>query len=82
MDSSAFSAAEMTVKRVKEDGFAPRWLRIIWAVAAVIMAFVLLQVGGAKAVRSLCYITGLPLSIIALFIIISVIKMLKKDYKK
>ncbi len=82
MDSSAFSAAEMTVKQEKENGLAPRWLKLIWAVVAVIMAFVLLQVGGAKAVRSLCYITGLPLSIIAIFIIVSVIKMLKKDYKR
>ena len=82
MDSSAFSAAEMTVKQGKENSLAPRWLRVVWAVVAVIMAFVLLQVGGAKAVRSLCYITGLPLAIIAFFIIISVIKMLKKDYKR
>lgn len=82
MDSSAFSAAEMTIKQGYKDNFAPRWLRVIWAVIAIVMAFVLLQTGGAKAVRSLCYIAGLPFAIIAFLIIASVIKMLKEDYKK
>lgn len=84
MDSSAFSAAEMTVKHEKADGevLAPRWLRIAWAIVASIVAFVLLQVGGVKAVRSLCYIAGLPLTVIAYLAIVSAIKMLKADCKK
>ncbi len=81
MDSSAFAAAEMTVRQDKNDASAPRWLRIVWAVVAAVMAFIVLQVGGAKAVRSLCYITGLPLAIIALLVIYSVYKMLKEDHK-
>lgn len=82
MDSSAFSVAEMTIKQENGENFAPRWLRVIWALIAAIMAFVLLQIGGAKAVRSLCYITGLPLAVISFFVIASVIKMIKQDYGK
>lgn len=79
MDSSAFAAAEMSVVQEEKDSLAPRWLRIFWSAVAAIIAFVLCQIGGAKAVRSLCNITGLPLAIITYFIIYSIIKMLKED---
>lgn len=82
VDSSAFAAAEMTVvqEEFAEEASAPRWLRIVWAFITAAIAFVVLQVGGAKAVRSLCYAAGLPLAIIAVFIIISAVKMIKEDY--
>lgn len=79
MDSSAFAAAEMTIVQNRDNTYAPRWLRVVWAIVAAIIAFIVLQVGGTKAVRSVCYITGLPLAIIVFFIIVSVYKMLKKD---
>lgn len=82
MDSSAFAAAEMTAKQMGENVLAPRWLRLVWAIAAAVIAFIILQIGGAKAVRSLCYITGLPLAVITYFILASVYKMLKEDYSK
>lgn len=80
MDSSAFAAAEMTAVQKDGEGQAPRWLRIVWAAAASITAFVLLQIGGVKAVRSLCYITGLPLAVIAWLIMMAVWRMLRQDY--
>lgn len=80
MDSSAFVAAEMTAEQNGKESLAPRWLRVVWAVVASVIAFVLLQVGGAKAVRSLCYIAGLPLAIITYFVFASVYKMLKEDH--
>lgn len=79
MDSSAFSAAEMTSEISGSENTAPRWIRIVWAAVAAVIAFVLTQVGGVKAVRSLCYITGLPLAVITYLIIVSVIKMLRQD---
>ena len=82
MDSSAFAAAEMTVKENNEESFAPRWIRIVWAVMASIIAFVLLQVGGAKAVRSLCYIMGVPFVVITFLVFASIYKMLKEDYNE
>jgi BCCT family betaine/carnitine transporter len=81
MDSSAFAAAEMTT--IVDDGseqLAPRWNRVFWACMASLVAFVLLQVGGVKAVRSLCYITGLPLAIITYLVFASVIKMMREDH--
>lgn len=82
MDSSVFAAAEMTAVQTGSDELAPRWLRIVWAVIAVIIAFIVVQVGGAKAVRALCYVAGLPLAVISFGIIYSVYKMLKNDYGK
>ena len=79
MDSCAFSAAEMTTIKSDKFNYAPRWVRVMWAIVAAIIAFVVIQVGGAKAVRSLCYIAGLPLTLIALLIIISLIKNLKNE---
>ncbi len=79
MDSSAFAAAEMTSKQDGDNELAPRWLRMVWAVIAALIAFIIVQVGGAKVVRSLCYITGLPLAIFAFLILISVYKMLKEN---
>ena len=65
VDSSAFVAAEMTViQSENEESSAPRWLRILWAAAIAVFAFAILQVGGATAVRSLCYTAGLPLAIV------------------
>lgn len=80
MDSSAFAAAEMTAVQDGENSNAPRWLRVVWAVVASLIAFVLLQIGGAKAVRSLCYIAGLPLAVISYLVFFSVYKMLKEDH--
>lgn len=79
VDSSAFVAAEMTVVQ-EESGetSAPRWLRIVWAFAVAVFAFMVLRVGGVKAVRSLCYTAGMPLAIIAMLVIVSAVKMLRE----
>lgn len=83
VDSSAFVAAEMTViQSENEESSAPRWLRILWAAAIAVFAFAILQVGGATAVRSLCYTAGLPLAIVAILVMISVVKMLRGSTKK
>lgn len=82
MDSSAFAAAEMTAVQTGSDNLAPRWLRVVWAAVAAVIAFIVVQLGGAKAVRSVCYIAGLPLAIIVFFIMYAVFKMLKTDYRR
>ncbi|MBR3025941.1 MAG: BCCT family transporter [Oscillospiraceae bacterium] len=82
MDSSAFAAAEMTAVQNGSDNLAPRWLRIVWASVAAVIAFIVVQLGGAQAVRSVCYIAGLPLAVIVFLIMYSVFKMLKTDYRR
>lgn len=80
MDSSAFSAAEMSVvQRDTDERLAPRWIRVLWASIAAVFAFLLVRIGGAQAVRSLCFITGLPLAAVAIIVIISTVRMLKED---
>lgn len=79
MDSSAFAAAEITYRRRNEEELAPRWLRILWAGIACVVSFVLLQIGGFKVVRSICYMAGLPLALLLYLIIAGVIKLLKAD---
>lgn len=80
MDSSAFAAAEMTCRGHDEDSLAPRWLRLVWAMLAATLAFTLLQIGGVKAVRALCYLMGLPLAIVCIAVILSAVKMLRTDH--
>lgn len=82
MDSSAFSAAEMTTKHKDSSSLAPRWLRIVWAIVASVIAYILLQLGGVMAVRSLCNITGLPLAILTYVVVAAAIKMLRQDHGK
>lgn len=79
MDSSAFTAAEMTVKHTQNEQLAPRWIRIVWAVIACAVAFTLLRVGGFLAVRTVSVITGIPLAIVMYLMIFSLMKVLKED---
>ena len=46
------------------------------------IAFIVVQVGGAKAVRSVCYIAGLPMAIVSFLVMFSVYKMLRKDFRR
>ena len=82
MDSSAFTAAEMTVRHGGKEELAPRWVRVLWAAIACLIAFVLLRVGGFMAVRTVSVITGIPLAAIMYLMIVSVMKALKKDREK
>lgn len=82
MDSSSFVVAEITSKHDSGKEEAPRILRVFWAVFSALLAFVILQIGGAKAVRSLCYIMGVPLAVIAIIIMVAVLKMLKEDTRE
>lgn len=79
MDSSAFTAAEMTVKHTGSEELAPRWVRVVWAVIACAVAFTLLRVGGFIAVRTVSVITGIPLAVIMYLLIASLMKVLKED---
>lgn len=79
MDSSAFTAAEMTVKHTGSEELAPRWVRVVWTVIACVVAFTLLRVGGFLAVRTVSVITGIPLAIIMYLMILSLMKILKED---
>lgn len=81
MDSSAFAAAEMTIRQRDSETLAPRWLRVVWAVMACCIALVLLMVGGFQSVRLLAIMVGLPLAVLMYMVVASVLKMLKEDQR-
>lgn len=80
MDSSTISVAEMTTKHSDGEDHAPRISRLIWAAAACLLTFILLKIGGYKSIRLMCLIMGLPLGILAIFVMRSCLKMLKTDF--
>ena len=80
MDSSTIAVAEMSTIHAKGEDHAPRAPRLIWAVMACFLTFILLSIGGYKSIRLLCLLTGLPLGILACFVLASCLKMLKQDY--
>lgn len=77
VDSSSLVAAEMTTFHDANKMQAPRSMRLLWAFVACAITFVLLQVGGFSAVQTLALLTGLPLAIIQILLIVSAVKMLK-----
>lgn len=79
VDTSSLVAAELTTFHDASKEQAPRGMRLLWAAVACVITFVLLQVGGFTAVQTLALLTGLPLAILQIIIIISAIKIMKKD---
>lgn len=80
MDSSTIALAEMTsTPDAGNNRKSIRMNRIIWAAIACFLTFILLTIGGYKSIRLLCLITGLPLGILALVVIFSCLKLLKRD---
>lgn len=77
VDSSSFVAAELTAKRSSNGTLAPRSSRLLWALVACVITFVLLQVGGFTAVQTLALLVGLPLSIVMIIVIASAVKQLR-----
>lgn len=79
VDSSSFVAAELTAKKSSTEALAPRSSRLLWALVACVITFVLLQIGGFSAVQTLALLVGLPLSIVMLIVIVSAVKLLRHD---
>lgn len=81
VDTSSLVAAELTTFHDASKEQAPRSMRLLWAGVACIITFVLLQVGGFSAVQTLALLTGLPLAILQILLIISAVKILKSRTK-
>lgn len=80
MDSSTIAVTEMTTVHNAGCDNARRVPRLIWAAIACFLTFILLSIGGYKSIRLLCLLTGLPLGILAVVVVISSIKLLRSDY--
>lgn len=79
VDSSSFVAAEMTTKSDGVSTLASRGSRIIWAVVICAITIVLLKVGGFSVVQVLAILTGLPLALVMFIVIVSTIRILRKE---
>ena len=81
MDSCSFVAAEVTSEH-KEGEQASRLLRMFWAFMAIIITLVLLNIGGFSAIQTLSILAGLPIAVILILIVITMVKILRKDYEE
>ncbi|NHI00274.1 BCCT family transporter [Oceanimonas sp. MB9] len=60
----------------------PNWMRVFWTSTIGVVAFVLLYAGGLSALQTMTIVSALPVSIILMFAIYGLFKVLIVDYHK
>ncbi|AQX52239.1 BCCT family transporter [Elizabethkingia anophelis] len=75
-DSGMFVMNSIATKNAK---ISPKWQTIFWGVLLAVLALLLLNAGGLKALQSMTLITALPFSIIIILFIVSLMKALIID---
>lgn len=65
----------------KNSSKSPVWQKVFWGVLLAVLALMLLNAGGLKALQTMTLITALPFSIIMLLFVVSLMKALTIDYK-
>jgi choline/glycine/proline betaine transport protein len=63
----------------KNAKVSPKWQTVFWGVLLAVLALLLLNAGGLKALQSMTLITALPFSIIIILFIVSLMKALIID---
>ena len=78
-DSGALVMANLCshLPTVRDD--ARPWLRIFWACATGILTVAMLIVGGIPALQNATIITGLPFAFALIFVMIGLLKVLRRD---
>ncbi|WP_452218665.1 BCCT family transporter [Lacinutrix undariae] len=75
-DSGIFVMNNIATKNALKS---PKWQTILWGVLMAVLALLLLNAGGLKALQSMTLITALPFSVIMILFIISLVKALAID---
>lgn len=75
-DSGIFVMNGIATRNAK---VSPKWQLVSWGVLLAVLALMLLNAGGLKALQSITLITALPFSIIMLFFMASLVKALTID---
>ena len=75
-DSGIFVMSNIATKNAIKS---PKWQTILWGVLMAVLALLLLNAGGLKALQSMTLITALPFSIIMILFIVSLVKALAID---
>ena len=82
-DSASFSLASVSTKELKAGENPARWNRLFWALALGVVPISLLFIeGGLKVILSTTIVVSLPLLILGVFMMRSLVQMLKEDWKK
>lgn len=75
-DSGIFVMNSIATKNAEKS---PKWQIILWGGLLAVLALLLLNAGGLKALQSMTLITALPFSIIMILFIVSLLKGLSID---
>ncbi|KVV16322.1 BCCT family transporter [Flavobacterium sp. TAB 87] len=75
-DSGIFVMNSIATKNALKS---PKWQTILWGGLLAVLALVLLNAGGLKALQSMTLITALPFSVIMILFIVSLLKGLSID---
>ncbi|MFC4413641.1 BCCT family transporter [Kaistella carnis] len=75
-DSGIFVMNSIATKNAAKS---PKWQTVLWGTLLAVLALLLLNAGGLKALQSMTLITALPFSIIMLLFIVSLLKALSID---
>lgn len=80
IDSCAYVLAGVTTKKLLPASDPARWNRLFWAVLFCVLSIALMLIGGIEAVKILAVVVGLPLTFVLFLLMVSVKKILEKDY--
>lgn len=75
-DSGMFVMNSIATKNAR---VSPKWQTIGWGILLAVLALLLLNAGGLKALQSMTLITALPFSVIMLLFIVCLVKALSID---
>ncbi len=75
-DSGIFVMNSIATKNALKS---PKWQTVLWGTLLAVLALLLLNAGGLKALQSMTLITALPFSVIMLLFIVSLLKGLSID---
>jgi choline/carnitine/betaine transport len=81
-DSAALVMANLTSKLPDENSEAGTGTRIFWALVTGALTLAMLGVGGIEALQSATVIMGLPFSIVLIFVMIGLRKILRQEHEK
>lgn len=79
-DSASYTLAAVTTEKISSDQDPARWNRLFWAFALAVLPASLLLIGGPlSTLQTASIIGGLPVTPIIVIMMVSFIKVLRKD---
>lgn len=82
IDSAAYVLSSICTKDLSNDQEPPRYSRLVWAFALALLTAGLLISGGLKTAQTTTVVFSLPLIPIILFMSISIVRWLQRDFGK